>query len=523
MKHLLSLRGMTCLAILWFVSMVLGYIPRESALLVAAVLALWIWVRPLGDGVALAVRLTPFWVALPFTSGFDSLTMWRPLALVLLARAFADPSLRSFLSDAYRSFRNDPVQWLKRRPFLLAGIALVILALASVLVAAYPMIALKRIIYFANASMIPLVVYGAIRTGKRSAAQLIGDIAIPTMLVVAVGYLQLASTYLIDIYAFMRIWGEGIQLRQFGSQWSHIAVWVGNTWFAYYGSQLSLRVFSLFPDSHSFPSFVLFGIPALMTVALAPIVAQTRSAGATLARIRARMSILWVPAAFLIAILSGTRGIWAAGLGTAVLALAGIVLLRRFSVEIYRRRLFTHIASYLTVFFLLFALAWPIFISPQFLLGKGDWGMFGSRIKSIVDFGETSNSQRIAIWKASLVSIGKHPLLGIGIGNFPVVLDQNIALARAGSTAHNLYLHIAAEMGVPAAIIAIGILLSSWIASIRWFLRAPDTLIVYPAMLTLILPWFFAYVLTDPILFDERIFLAWGYTLALILAARHES
>ena len=100
------------------------------------------------------------------------------------------------------------------------------------------------------------------------------------------------------------------------------------------------------------------------------------------------------------------------------------------------------------VFFLLFAVAYPIFVSPQFLLSKGDWSLFGERIKSIIDFGETSNSQRIEIWKASLESIKNRPLLGVGIGNFPVVLNQNIFLARAGSSAHNIYLHIASEMGI---------------------------------------------------------------------------
>jgi O-antigen ligase len=233
------------------------------------------------------------------------------------------------------------------------------------------------------------------------------------------------------------------------------------------------------------------------------------------------MTVLWVPAALLAAILSGTRGIWAASVGVVVLVPLWLWLMRHTGVDTVRRRLFAYGASYLALFFLLFALAWPLFISPQFLVGKGDFGLLSNRIRSVVDFGETSNALRIAIWKASLTSITHHPLLGVGIGNYPVVLDQNIALARAGSTAHNLYLHIAAEMGIFAALEAVVLLVSVLASAYRWFTRATGRALVYAGMLLLYLPWIFAYVLTDPILFDERVYLLFASTLALVWAHDH--
>jgi O-antigen ligase len=197
--------------------------------------------------------------------------------------------------------------------------------------------------------------------------------------------------------------------------------------------------------------------------------------------------------------------------------------MRRQHISAVHRTTFRRMAIWLGVFFLLFALAWPIFISPQFLVSKGDWGLLANRMKSIIDFGETSNAQRIAIWRASAVSIAHHPLLGVGIGNFPVVLDQNIALARAGSTAHNLYIHVAAEMGIIAALIAIGLLVHAWLATWRWFARAgDDTSLGYAAALLLYLPWVYLYVLTDPIVFDERVFLLFATTLALVWVPRHD-
>ena len=202
--------------------------------------------------------------------------------------------------------------WCKAHPVAVQSFILLVLACLSLTGAQYAAVGAKRIIYFVNLSLVPVVVWSLLRQGRVTAEQVIRNLAIPTMVVVAVGFIQLASTYLFDVYQFMRVWGEQIQFRQFGWQWSEIAVRVGNTWLAYYGDQLSLRVFSLFPDSHSFPTFVLLGIPALLAVATGPII---RIAASTplkrLVRTYASMSILWVPAAFLAAILSGTRGICA--------------------------------------------------------------------------------------------------------------------------------------------------------------------------------------------------------------------
>lgn len=109
----------------------------------------------------------------------------------------------------------------------------------------------------------------------------------------------------------------------------------------------------------------------------------------------------------------------------------------------------------------------------------------------------------------------------VGIGNFPVVLEQDIRLARAGSTAHNLYLHVAAEMGLFAAFELIVLLLSAWWSSVRWFRAADGLPLAYAGSLILYLPWVLLYVLTDPIIFDERVYLLFATTLALVWAHDH--
>ena len=187
-----------------------------------------------------------------------------------------------------------------------------------------------------------------------------------------------------------------------------------------------------------------------------------------------------------------------------------------------KRNIFTYLYSYLLVFFLLFVVAYPIFVSPQFLLSKGDWALFGNRVKSIVDFGETSNAQRILIWKQSLVSIKNHPFLGVGIGNFPVVLSQDIKLAKAGSSAHNLYLHVVAEMGIAAAIAMLWFFWEVFKKAYQKFISSEDSfLTVFYGSCLLFFPWVLAYLLTDAAIFDERAFLMFATIISIILATKN--
>ena len=179
------------------------------------------------------------------------------------------------------------------------------------------------------------------------------------------------------------------------------------------------------------------------------------------------------------------------------------------------------VAGYLILFFVMFAVAFPIFSSPQFLVGKSD-DILKQRLKSIIDFGETSNAQRIEIWKKTLVSIKKHPLLGVGIGNYPVVLGQDIRLAKAGSSAHNLYLHIAAEMGVLAGIIFIWFLWLLFKKNYENFIGENDKqLKTYLAATLLFVPWVLIYSLTDIAIFDERALLFALIPISVILGNKN--
>jgi len=153
-------------------------------------------------------------------------------------------------------------------------------------------------------SLIGLVIYDLAQKHDFT-KKLIKNISIPVIIVTLIGFLQLGSTYLMDIYQFMGFWAGKVQFNQFGAGWSYIVYNLGNTWYAYYGEQMSLRMFSLFPDSHSFPQFILLGLPAIFVVFYN----------------RKKILIPLVSSVFLAAILTGTRGIWAAGAASAFWAI----------------------------------------------------------------------------------------------------------------------------------------------------------------------------------------------------------
>ena len=482
---------------------ILGIMPRWIVPYFVLILAGYVIFAPIEDGVTFFVRSIPFFIAIPVTATFDNFNTWRIISAILFLKWFFGNSVSEILEWVRQPFTR-----LKKLNFSsILLIVILLFAILSITQAENYLLAVKRGLYFINLSLIGIVAYDLFNKKEQFRENIIKNLAIPTIIVAMVGLAQVVSTYFVDIYQFMALWGEGIQCRQFGAEWCNIAVRVGNTWLAYFGDQLSLRVFSLFPDSHSFPIFLLLGLPSVFVIAIKKLSPKKFI----------NLKIIFIPLIFLAAILSGTRGIWAAGMG-AVLFILCLAILLKIKEKTEQQKIVIYLSSCLILFFLLFAAAFPIFSSPQFLVSKGNSLILRNRIKSIIDFGETSNSQRIEIWKKSLVSIVKHPLLGVGIGNFPVVLKQDLRLAKAGSSAHNLYLQIAAEMGIPALFLS---LCFFWLLiknAYQNFIESRNqTFIIYNATALIFIPWVLLYLLTDAAIFDERAFLIFVITTAAVL------
>lgn len=482
---------------------VTGVLPRSVVPYLVAALAVYVIFTSLEDATAFFVRSIPFFIAIPITATFDNFNTWRILSAIIFLK-WVWPQILNPKSEILNKFK---IRNLKFQTQTILLLFLLLLAVFSIIPATDKILALKRIIYFVNLSLIGLVIFDLAQKNE-FAKRLIKNISIPVIIVTIVGFIQLGSTYLMDIYQFMGFWAGKVQFNQFGADWSYIAYNLGNTWYAYYGEQISLRMFSLFPDSHSFPQFILLGLPAIFVLFFN----------------RKKILIPLVSSVFLAAILTGTRGIWAAGVASALIALFFIFWFKKINLDSSKQKIFQKISFNLVIFFILFIIAFPIFASPQFRLYKMDSELLVKRVHSIINFGETSNKERIRIWKLSLESIKKHPLLGVGIGNFPVVLNQDLALAKAGSSAHNIYFQIADEMGIPALILAFWFLwllvqkiYTNFVISKDWEIT------VYNGATLIFVPWVLVYCLTDVALFDERAFLMFVTTISLIYASSNHN
>lgn len=488
---------------------VVGFLPRSLLLYFGFVLVLYFMFTPLEESVLFFVRSIPFFFALPLTSDFDSLNIWRILSIIIFLRWLKYISFRTLFNH------------LRRNKILLSVLILFVIALFSITQAESATLAIRRVIFFVNLGSIGLVV--ADMLGRKLIAKqlLFKNIVWPTVIVTAIGMIQLISTYFLDIFQFIDFWAGTVEKNMYGKVWAETAL-QANTWFAYFGDQISLRMFSIFPDSHSFPIFILFGLPAVFAFSLDVVITKAKTLKEML-KIRGRLLVVWVPLIFLAVILSGTRGMWLAGFVTLFLFGGFLLFTRKNQIDFFKKTVLKYILSYFSVFFLLFAVAYPIFASSQFEISESAGGLLARRIRSVIDLTETSNARRIEIWKDSVISISRHPLLGVGIGNFPVVVGENLAKAKAGSSAHNLYLHIAAELGIPALLVVLyflAILLKRCLLNFKSATNSNQ--IIYFGSLLIFIPWNLFYSFTDVAIFDERAFLLFVITTATVLSQKNE-
>lgn len=86
------------------------------------------------------------------------------------------------------------------------------------------------------------------------------------------------------------------------------------------------------------------------------------------------------------------------------------------------------------------------------------------------DYNWSSSEGRLSIWKRGLGYVASSPLTGVGIGAFPVAEGTISELARRQeygkgvkwSTAHNSFLEVLAEVGIPGFIAFVAIFWSAW-------------------------------------------------------------
>ena len=499
-KYITSLNVVFFLEVIVVLLAVLGILPRESFLFLAGILLFFVLFSPYEDSVLLFARSIPLFVALPITEGFDSLNTWRILLLALFLKWFFDNTFFLFLDAIFKiikkskeslfgavkfAYKNWKIEFLSFFLFLIS--------ILSLIKAEDVASGIKRIIYFVNLGMLFFVV--------RAVAQKIGlikiakNVLISAVIVVAVGFFQLYLAYVMPVDDFSELWALQVNKVLYGTEWSQIAI-KANTWFAYYNDTIHLRMFSSFPDTHSFPLYLLMATVFFMTLLFQ--------------RIRNLQCPQYLFAFMLLSmfaiILTGTRGIWASFIFPLI-----VLIFWYLKKNIPKNILKITAISFLS-FLVLLPLSAPVFSSTQFKLNsersEEEKSIFAERFKSIVDTNEVSNKGRIYIWTETVKSIYKNPTLGVGIGNYPVVLKEDLSAVKAGSSAHNLFLQVTAVMGIFGflvfMIIVYEILKKAWLV----FKNNTDDITKFFAINSfLFIVWILGYSLTDVAIADERAFL----------------
>lgn len=85
-----------------------------------------------------------------------------------------------------------------------------------------------------------------------------------------------------------------------------------------------------------------------------------------------------------------------------------------------------------------------------------------------------ADGTRLSIWRASMLLIRDHPFLGTGLGTFPIAFTsvQDSFLGNFVNHAHNDYIELASDLGIPGAALLVGSIFAILIRSISAFAAA---------------------------------------------------
>jgi O-antigen ligase len=130
------------------------------------------------------------------------------------------------------------------------------------------------------------------------------------------------------------------------------------------------------------------------------------------------------------------------------------------------------VGSLLAASFIILSVCLALWIGP---------GPIVSRFQTVGEEYSLGGLSRVSIWRDALPLIKRHPLLGTGLGTFPIAYTsgQTAFLSQFVNHAHNDYLEIAADLGIPATLILfvsilfiLGRVIRSFLSAERDFERA---------------------------------------------------
>ncbi len=261
-----------------------------------------------------------------------------------------------------------------------------------------------------------------------------------------VGLVQFALQFLFGLNNTYKLWAK-VVTPFLGNSFSR-EVLMNPSWLVNIGGKTYMRAIAVFPDPHMLAFYMGMLVP--LNIALIFILpGKKRFFSATLAVL------------LITDLLTFSRG------GYVGLAVGAVFILIFFWKKINKKYKIA-IVSLIGAGLLLL-----IFPNPV-----------SQRAYSTFNLNEGSNQGRIQTWEEALKVIGNNPVLGVGLGNYPLAVNP-LADYREPIYAHNAYFDIAAETGILNALIWIWLLMATILNLIKkskrnlLFLGAAASLVIF--------------------------------------------
>jgi O-antigen ligase len=281
---------------------------------------------------------------------------------------------------------------------------------------------------------------------KIRAQRVIKTIVFSATIVAGIGIVQFLLQFILGLDVVYEFWANFVISPFLGRSLSE-AVLKNPSWLVNIAGQTYLRATSLFPDPHMLAFYLGLVLPL---------------AGSMLVYKQSRQWLI-VGSFSLILIadlLTFSRGGYL-GIFTGLLFL-GLFFFKNI-IRKYKKTLI------LTICLIVALIIIPSPISQRFF--------------SSFDLKEGSNQGRLLMWKKAAAITLAHPLIGVGIGNYPLAIKAT-ATYREPIYAHNTYLDIAVETGVINMLVWIGILL---VTMLDFWKKAKKDKIFLGALISLVI------------------------------------
>jgi O-antigen ligase len=295
-----------------------------------------------------------------------------------------------------------------------------------------------------------------------------------------IGILQFLSQFFLPLDTLLHLWTHTLLPLFLGETFAHSVATYSSLLVNINGHTL-LRASALFPDPHMFSFYLGLSLPLAIGLALT----------------QPDRKKIWLGCALLLLIadlFTFSRG----GYLGLVAGLGFVFLLRG-------REWLTHHKK------------WVISLAlPFLLLVFSPYNPITERLLSSFNTRDGSNQGRLMIWRETVAVISQHPLLGIGLGNYPLSIKPT-ASYREPIYAHNLYLDIAAETGILNALAFLLLLATAWYTLLTRAKR--ESFFLWPAVSLIV---FAAHSLVETPLYSVHILPLLFFLLAVSAPQPHE-